>query len=263
MPESLPVIRFENTAFFVDIANDELRQVDNPTNSLKFKWMDVRNGHLQFAYNKITKIRTMYSEDPDVTNIRLPQRTKLDPEAMSLKYNVPLQDVIGKDDYDVIVDKKLLEQRIAGQLPTFDTAGHPFLININYRYLHPIDDLRTFIDLRSLNDRNVENQTYRFFYNPATKQVVTITPDTKEVPKDIIAVKIPSDFHLDPVGSLREASGQALKDWLTEFPLIPNLKATIVPLSETGLAAFMKKNNIKFVLTNRFNSQNVRTGKHR
>src|SRR3546814_3269854 len=59
---------------------------------------------------------------------------------MAEKYGISLADLEGKTDYDVMVDQKALELRLAGSLPTIDISGHTFYVDYNMGMLRPKDD---------------------------------------------------------------------------------------------------------------------------
>jgi hypothetical protein len=54
----------------------------------------------------------------------------LDPVGMAAKYNLPLDSLDRKTDYDIIVDNELVQKRLNGFLPVIDIAGHDFLCGL-------------------------------------------------------------------------------------------------------------------------------------
>ena len=246
MARNLPTYEIEGTQFVVDIEKDELRQVDRPENVIRFEQMEIRNTELSFFYDTDEKEISPIWEEGRTVEVVLPQRTKLDPVGMSEKYNCPLEDVMKKNDYEVIVDQELVNKRLSGFQPVIDIAGYPFYVNIRFRYLNPKDDPSTFIDLRQLHESR-DGESYRFFYDPIERKTVDLDPQITEMPKGILVVEIPGDHKLDPVGVAREEGmGQAeMKDWLLRFPIQKELKAVIIPISETAVPKIIEANRAK------------------
>ncbi|SEK23788.1 hypothetical protein [Parapedobacter koreensis] len=85
MKRELPDYIIESTRFYVDILNDELRQVSDPTNRIPFDAMTFKNGQYEFDFDRATK--SIYHGDPaakpeSVVTVRMPHPYKLDPHIM-------------------------------------------------------------------------------------------------------------------------------------------------------------------------------------
>lgn len=244
----MPRYEIEGTQFTVDIEKEELKQVDNPKNTIPFEQMVIHNGELSFFYDKVEKIVSPIWEDGRTIEVVLPQRTLLDPVGMSEKYDVPLDDIRSKTDYEVMVDEDLVKKRLSGFQPVIDIAGHPFFVNIKFRYLNPKDDPTTFIDLRQLSESR-DGERYRFFYDPKERKVIEVDPGITEIPTNLLVLEIPADHRLDPVGMARnEGMGEVeMKDWLLRYPIQKGLKAAVIPMSDTALPEIVEANRLKKV----------------
>ena len=242
MERKMPTYTIEGTEFIVDVGKNELRQLDNPSNTISFHDMLDRGTYYSFSFDKEKKNLPTPFKPPtqDIVRVTLPQMVHLDPLGMAAKHGLTVADLQGKHDFDIMIDQQLLTQRLNGILPLIKIAGHDFIVDLRLNELRPMNDFSTRINL---NDLDVSNDGEKFlcFYHVPTKQVVTVTPTVTKLPKDVVMLEIPNELILDPVGIARK-NGLADIAFLKQYPLQRNLEAKVIPLSETGLPALIKKN---------------------
>jgi len=242
MQRQLPIITIQGTSFIVDVAKGELRQSDNPANSISFDDMQDKGTHYSFSYDRIEKNlpSSFKSAGNDIVKVTILQMVDLDPMAMAEKHGLEITKLQGKNDFELIVDQQVLVERLNGRLPTINIAGHDFIVDLRLNELRPENDFSTRIDLRNLDISN-DGEKFLCFYHPASKNVVEINPALMDLPKGVVMLEIPNELNLDPVAVARKY-GLEDREFLRQYPLHKKLEAKVIPLSETGLPALILKN---------------------
>ena len=152
MEVKLPVYTIEERPFYVDIEKDLLWEVSQPANLICFEHMHYRDTHYFVNYDLVNFISpALLLKNPDQSEgLQIPQKVDLDPIGISKKYNVPLDSIAGKSDFDVIVNHDLLKKRHTGVLPTIDIAGKIYIVDCRLCELRPKDDFSYSIKLDDL-----------------------------------------------------------------------------------------------------------------
>jgi hypothetical protein len=238
----LPIFTIRDTSFLVDIAQQMLRQADNPSNEISFiSDMLDKGDHYLLNYDFIGKKRSGSDTDPAMSiEVRVPPLVKLDPRGMAARYGMTAEQLKGKTDFEVIVDRKLLALRHKGVLPQIDIAGEPFIVDLRLQELRHAQNFHPVISLKSF-DLSDDGWHYTAFYHPVMKQVVTVDPELTEFPGGVVKIELPNEIGLDPVGTARQY-GMDERGLLRRHPIQRELKAAIVPLSETGIPALIQRN---------------------
>src|ERR1700761_4504127 len=109
MERELPIYNIHGTEFIVDIENNELRQKGKEDNFISFLDMTDKGTHYSFYYDKDRKEMSIgnKADHEGIILTDIPPMARLDPEAMSKKYGVPVDEVKNMKDFDIIVDKEL------------------------------------------------------------------------------------------------------------------------------------------------------------
>lgn len=95
MTRQLPVVDIAGTPFYVDVLREELRQQDDPHNSISFNEFDQDGNGYTFLYDKgrknvpDSKVDLKHME-PWLEWVTIPALMELDPEGIALKYDIPL-----------------------------------------------------------------------------------------------------------------------------------------------------------------------------
>jgi hypothetical protein len=237
-----PIYVIEGTSFLVDIDRQVLRQTNDQDNEISF--INQMQDHGNFYRLLYDRDEHNAAEDLFDSNrivvIDIPQMTALDPEGMAEKYGVPIAELTGKPDFDVIVNPELLQARLAGQLPTIEIANQLFTLDLRLREFWLIQDPFITISLRSF-DLSRDGNHYEAAYNPVLKQVVQLDPHLTEFPDGVIKIRLPNEIGLDPVSVARQY-GIDEKEFLRRYPIQSGLKAEIIPLSETDVPAMIRRN---------------------
>lgn len=203
MKRELPVINIQGTDFSVDIEKLHLREKSNENNFIPLGYMAEVLGGYEFEYGLESRnIRNIWTDEESV-NIKIPELVELDPLGLSIRYNIPLEQLKGKSDFEILVDQKAFDLRVnKGMLPTIDIEGDIFYVVLDKGRLIAKDDpmskgipIPTFEQYDQILGENV------FAYNPKNREIKEIDYlKITEIPKDLIAIRLPFSFSLDPIG---------------------------------------------------------------
>ncbi|TWR26823.1 hypothetical protein FPZ42_07230 [Mucilaginibacter achroorhodeus] len=239
-PIKEPVIyRIEQTSFVVDVEKQVLRQTDEQLNEISFiNQMSDRGDHYLLAWDPATKNAAI---DPaHGMTVVVPPLSRLDPEGMSQMYGVPLSELAGRTDFEIVVDPDALNKRRQGILPEIDIAGERFIIDLKLQELRHAANFSPVISLKSF-ELTDDGWHYEAFYEPVMKQVVDLDLKLTEFPNGIVKIKIPNEIGLDPVATAR-AYGMDERALLRRYPIPKELKAEVIPLSETQVPRLIRQN---------------------
>jgi len=249
------IIHFEQISFVIDIDQQVLRQTNKPEHEISFiRDMTDMGDHYLLAWDKE---KQTVSSDPERSEpLILDQLVRLDPEGMSGKYGVPIEKLQTMGDFEVMVDQEALKQRREGILPQIDLAGEKFMVDLQ---LHELRHARYFFPVISLKSFELTNdgRNYEAYYHPVMKQVIDLDPKLLEFPEGVIKIKIPNELGLDPVATAR-IYGMDEREVLRRYPIRKELKAEIVPLSETHIPALIRRNKEALRQAHQENAQKVK-----
>lgn len=238
----LPIFTIEGITFLVDLDKQVLRQTNDLSNEISFiKDMLDKGTHYRLFYDPERKNVPRQTYDPmQLKEIEVPPLVTLDPEGMAARYGTTVEQLKGKTDFEVIVDQELLEQRLSGALPRINIAGEQFIVDLRLQELRHAQHFHPVLSLKSFNLSN-DGWKYEAFYHPVMKQVVRIDPKLTEFPDSVIKIELPNEIGLDPIGAAR-GYGLNMRDLLRLHPIRRELKATVIPLSETHIPALIQSN---------------------
>jgi hypothetical protein len=172
--------------------------------------------------------------------IRVPLMIELDPAGMAAKYGFTEAQLEGKTDYEVIVDQEALQQRLAGVLPRIDIAGEQFTVDLRLQELRHAGNYHLMLSLKSF-DLSPDGWKYEGYYDTYLRQVVDIDPKLTEFPDGVVKIQFPNEIVLDPVGVASQYGIEA-SALLRRYPIKSDLKADVIPLSETHIPALIQHN---------------------
>ncbi|EJL74367.1 hypothetical protein [Chryseobacterium populi] len=250
MKRELPVITIEGTEFMVDVNAFKLHEKDNPENVISFEDMrDVDDGYV-FSYSPGRRnIPPLFGRDSNRSiTVKIPEWVALDPVGMAEKYGLTPEKLQGKTDFDVMVDQEALNRRInEGMLPTVRIADHIFYVDLRMNMLRPKDDFASngivFSEIESYNLEITDE--YLIPYNPLTHEFQDIDCERiTEYPKDLIAVRFPCEWVLDPIGWNRCSGMDELCDLKYIGPQ-SHFNAETIPWEKTFLCDIIKENRLQ------------------
>jgi hypothetical protein len=254
-----PIIyTIEGTAFIVDIDRQVLRQTDDQENQISFiTGMQDHGTHYRLLYDldKLRPAEDLFDQNR-VKVIDIPQMTVLDPTGMSGKYGIPVEKLQSLNDFKVIVDQEALSKRKEGILPQIDIAGEKFIVDLPMQELRHAQHFFPVISLQSFEVTN-DGWHYEAFYEPLMKQVVEIDPKLLELPQGIIKIKLPNEIGLDPVAAA-QIYGMDERELLRRHPIQKDLKAEVIPLSETEVPRLIRQNREQLQRDHQENMQKIR-----
>ncbi|MEO3404987.1 hypothetical protein AAFN85_13860 [Mucilaginibacter sp. CAU 1740] len=254
-----PVIySFDQISYVVDIENQVLRQTDAPEKEISFiNQMTDFGDHYLLAWDEQNKIP---ATDPEKAEpYIIPPLIELDPEGMAARYGLSPEQLAGRTDFDVMVDQEALKARQNGTLPQIDIAGEKFIVDLRLQELRHAEYFFPVISLKSLEITD-DGWHYEAFYEPIMKQVVQLDPKLTEFPNGIIKIRLPNEIGLDPVGTAR-IYGMAERDLLRRYPIQKELKAEVIPLSETYVPRLIRENREQLQREHEQITRRMRPGK--
>ena len=237
-----PVIDIEGVTFLVDVHAQELRELEDPNNRIAFLDMRDKGDRYVFSYDpevrNLPSIMAMRSDH--IKRITIPQMIALDPEGVAARYQIPLKDLYGKTDFDLIVDPGLLERREAGLLPKIDIAGEDFIIDIRLNELRLATDSHTSINLKDMYLSD-DGKMLEAYYDQKNHRLIELDTGLTEYPEGVVGIMLPNIIQLDPVGVCK-LYGIEEREFLRRFPPQKSLSARLIPLQETGIASRIQIN---------------------
>ncbi|QRY55576.1 hypothetical protein [Sphingobacterium siyangense] len=238
MERELPVITIEETDFMVDVHNITLKEQGNEDNTISiFHMRELKRGY-EFIYDKLTKSMSLWTAvDENRVVVAIPEMVDLDPIGMSLKYGVPVEELQTKNDFELMVDQEALRRRLDGELPIIEIEGHSFIVDLANNRLAPSRDTGapgiSFAAIEACYDD--EKEAYIITFN--TKEGAYQPVDFEKInvlPEDIVAVSIPFELQLDPIG-FNQKYGSEEFQFLKEYNVALQIKAQEVSWQKFGL----------------------------
>ncbi|MCT4317832.1 hypothetical protein [Elizabethkingia anophelis] len=244
MERELPIINIEGTNFIVDIENLQLREKSDENNVIPFGYMSEVSGGYEFEYGVESKNIHNIWIDEESMRVKIPELVELDPLGMSIRYNMPLDELKGKNDFEVMVDQKAFDLRVnKGMLPTIDIAGDIFYVVLDKDQFIAKDDPKSIgMQIPSFEQYDQVLGENIFAYDPKNRRIKQLDYlKIKEIPKDLIAIKLPFSFNMDPVGWNLENKRDA-KFGLKTSTFKMHFNSPRIPWEKTDLPDIIKEN---------------------
>jgi hypothetical protein len=252
------IFTIQDLTFLLDIDRQVLRQTDNPANEISFvRDMTDHGSHYSLFFDREGKnIPGDAAGVAGRVEIIVPKLIELDPEGMAAKYGWQVGDLAGKTDFEVIVDQQALQQRREGALPLIRIMGEEFYVDLR---LHELRHAGTFHPVLSLEsfELTVDGWQYEAYYHPVIRQLVPLDPQLTELPESVVKIRIPNEIGLDPVGAARLYNIDE-RTLLRLHPIKRDLRAEVIPLSETGIPALIARNRQELMRQHRENMKKLR-----
>lgn len=275
MNRALPIHRISNTEFYVDVKLSELREVENPRNTISFNWLKDEGTHYTFHYDGFDKniadytsyfMREIgsdereekYNDNEDLWKllypsweqeqqdniIKVPQMVTLDPEGMAMHYGMSIDSIKGKTDFEIMVDQVAYRQRMNGILPEFKICGYRYDVDLREYALIPNGKIRgpqiNLLDLEKIS-WNFERD-YWVCLHPETMTIKTVDA-TKllSVPEDLIIIEIPTLEKLDAVNYARQ-NGKDIKSCVRQWGIKMQQTAKIISWNHLEISRVINQN---------------------
>ncbi|WEK36111.1 MAG: hypothetical protein P0Y53_01235 [Candidatus Pseudobacter hemicellulosilyticus] len=202
MERELPDFELNGVVFTVDV---DTAQIAMKEDASSFEWLfdlpEEKNRYILHFNNKTGRIAKPWENGDGVVIFHVPQLTALDPEGMAMKYKTPLAIIKKMNDFDVLVNKEVLKERLRGKLPTIEILGQVYTVDIEGGILKPLHRL----DLPNITtaylERFEELHAYEIPYNLERRCMVDATPqEVLRRPADYKIVRVPLLEELDRIG---------------------------------------------------------------
>jgi len=231
----------EGTVFAVDTSTLWLVEKENPDNVIPYQLMDYKGSHYEMDYNRVLKNVAFDDKPrPDIIHVTVPMFTQLDPERMAERFGIPVKEIAGKTDFDLVIGEKAFAERQAGILPTIPIRGDIFTVDFRLGEIRHDSGSRRPIKFDNMDLSDDANHR-TFLYDATAKE--QYWPDYKmlRLPDNIFMVTIPSEGHLDPYG-LARLFGDDERVFMFHHPPVKDPKIILIPAKETWLAGQVAKN---------------------
>lgn len=244
----LPTVEIEGTTFFVDVQSHALRLRDAPDSGIYLAYTEPSAQGYNFWYDK--KTATLASANPRSPNtvwVEIKPLIELDPIGVSRKTGIPVDQLKGKTDFEVMVDQDVLQCRHNGVLPLINIAGNIFQVDYKEGVLRDLaSDNPKDIDFTDLDIGYTNNENEIVFpYDPERKEISELDlTNTTRFPDHLICVAIPRLSTLDPVGFSRLHRVNETAQ-LLETGIRLSFVARNVPWSETSFGNAIKDNRTR------------------
>jgi hypothetical protein len=163
----------------------------------------------------------------------------------------------GKTDYEVIVNPEDLALRHQGVLPLIEIMEDQlFIIELEKQQLRHLENDHIILSLKQF-DLSDDGLKYIGFYNPVKREMVDIDPHLTEFPDNVVKIILPSEIGLDPVATA-QMYGINERDLLRRYPMQKEMKAEMIPLSETTIPAMIQRNREQLQLEHKENMQRAK-----
>jgi hypothetical protein len=255
-------ITIEGTIFEVDIETQRLIEQANPANTISFiDQMTDQGTHYSMYYDLERKNQYDTSmgsyESEHCDGIKIPKLIDLDPFGMAEKYGYTVEQLKGKTDFEVIVNPEDLSLRHQGVLPLIEIGEDQlFIIELEKQQLRHLENDRIVLSLKDF-DLSGDGLKYIGLYNPVKREMVDIDPSLTEFPDNVVKIILPSEIGLDPVATAK-MYGINERDLLRRYPIQKEMKAEIIPLSETAIPAMIQRNREQLQSEHKENAKRAR-----
>lgn len=262
MERALPEYVIEGTAFLVDVKSRELTEKGAPGNAISFLLdMQYQDDHYKLYYDvgKRTGAPHDKAGEPGIAEIKVPHLVKLDPEGLAAEYNVRIQSLEGKTDFEIMVDQDVYQRRAGGRLPTIKLGEDNFFVNIRLGVLEQEGGMFNHIHMHHM-DVTGDGEKFWFFYDAGRKQIYEPPPGLMAIPDKVYMATIPNELVLDPY-SLARGNNIDIKGFLLRFPQSDQFKATMVPAKYTALKELVEANRENYKKPDQGHERSTSNGK--
>lgn len=146
------------------------------------------------------------------------------------------------DFYKNTTGKAAYDARMQGVLPILEIKDHPFYVDIRLMQVRPKDNfLSAGLDLNEGGQWNESKRQYTFYYDFKKMEEASIGRDITALPKNVVMIKFPGPYELDPVAMAR-MNGKDPQTYLKSYPMKLYHKAEVIALENTPLMDLVSKN---------------------
>jgi len=216
--------------FIVDVERAHLRHETYPEKVIPFDVMTDMGTYYTFDYDLSTSMAYCpFDEDlGQIINVTLPSMVNLDRKGMAAKYDLPIESIKNRTDFDLTVNLDVLAERKCGIHPTIGIYHYQYEVSIKENSLINTENPKVKISLADFNLSNDYKNLVGYIdlntgcsFNP--KKLESID----DFPTGIAYVRIPNHLNLDPF-----AYGTK-RNWLRTYPPVKHHKAEALPFSNS------------------------------
>ncbi len=241
LPEvNFPTIEIGSFTYEIDVSLFEMRQVDQPFNTVSFRDLEIEKGKYQiFTDNE--GVLGDYDYLPN--RYQIDQLVKLVPEEVAKVYGIS-KDRLPHNDKDLRSHPDFIVERIEkGKLPIIRIVDEDYYIDARMEELRSCSDPFKRIILEEYSPRRFDENDTRFvyFYDILNRTVNLEYGLLTELPKHHVFIVLPDMVTLDPVSAGRKYCNDPTA-LLDSYPLQNRMEARIVLPHKTFLPELIKEN---------------------
>lgn len=232
--------------YFIDVKNYSLNLLENPKIQLSFYDMDYVEDGYQVHFDTYANQILLNKDELNpyfYMQYLIPHLTTLVPNAVAKHYGLPINEVVNKTDYEVMLDKRDFFD-YNDTYPIVNIEGQNFDVSFYSRCLIHQKNRRdgheiTFYDLDQFLNKKLNR--FVFPYNQQTQRLEQIDlHKTTEIPNHLVLISIPFYDKLDPIGHAKEMC-TSLGKILPKTPLKAVIVAKKIPWDKTYLPELFRK----------------------
>lgn len=243
LPEvTFPTIELGGFNYEIDVSLFELRQVDQPFNTVSIRDLEIENGKYQL-FTDNDGVLGDYDYLPN--HHQIDQLVKLAPEEVGKVYGIS-RDRLPHNDKDLRSHPDFIVERIEkGKLPIIRIVDEDYYIDARMEELRSCSDpfKRIILEENSPRRFNENDNRFVYFYDVLNRKVDYDYGMLTELPKNHVFIILPDMVTLDPVSAGRKYSNDPTA-LLNSYPIQNNMEARIVLPEKTFLPELIKENKI-------------------
>ena len=240
---NLPTIKLGSFDYEIDVSLFELRQVDQPFNTVSFRDLEIENG----KYQLFTDQEGVLGDFDYLPNLhQIDQLVKLAPEEIAKVYGIS-KDKLPNNDKDLRPHPDFIIERIEkGKLPIIRIVDEDYFIDTRMEELRSCSDPFKRIVLDENSPRRFDENDNRFvyFYDVLNRKIDHEYGLLTELPKNHVFIVLPDIVTLDPVSAGRKYCNDATS-LLNSYPLQTRMEARIVLPEKTFLPQLIRENKLE------------------
>lgn len=243
LPEvDFPKIELGGFTYEIDVSLFEIRQVDQPFNTVSIRELEMENG----KYQVFTDDRGVLGDFNYLPHKHeIDQLIKLVPQEIAKVYGIS-QDRLPNNDSDLRSHPDFIVERIEkGKLPIIRIVDEDYYIDARMEELRSCSDPFKRIILDEISPRRFDENDNRFvyFYDVLNRKVDYEYGLLTDLPKNHVFIVLPDMVTLDPVSAGRKYCNDPTA-LLDSYPLQNRMEARIVLPEKTFLPELIKENKI-------------------
>jgi hypothetical protein len=222
----MDILVLDNRPFIIDLEKDELRQYNQPANTIAFRALQKQGSFFVLELNG--------------AQFKMPQAVIQSAKDLSALARASINLRSQEENWGIYLGDEKTARRLSGELPHIDIKGTDFTVDWRLRQLRETAEPWKNISITDM-ELSENGEAYVFFYDTDAHTLFDFNGQVFEMPEHVVIAEIPNEIGLDPVAVAREYElGET--GLLAQHPIAQKLTATIKPITGIGLEEFVAEN---------------------